>query len=118
FMSEIEQNVREMCGKYGMTDNTVSFSDGKFESAGHCPKCGAEVIKGKFGWYCKGKCGMNVAKVYGVTLSDAQVKGLLGGKSTSYMKNGRKTIVLSEAVPNEYQGKTYYNWKTEGVKKK
>ncbi|MBR0529009.1 MAG: DNA topoisomerase 3 [Ruminococcus sp.] len=113
FMREIEQNVREMCGKYGMTDNFVSFSDGKFESAGRCPKCGADVIKGKFGWYCKGKCGMNVAKVYGVTLSDAQVKGLLGGKSTSYMKNGRKTIVLPEAVPNEYQGKTYYNWKTE-----
>ncbi|MGN1100755.1 MAG: hypothetical protein ACI4RG_01085, partial [Huintestinicola sp.] len=62
-------------------------------------------------------CGMNVAKVFGVTLSDAQVKGLLNGKSTSYMKNGRKTIVLPEVVPNEYQGKTYYNWKTEGKKK-
>ena len=108
FMSEIEQNVREMCGKYGKSDNSVSFSDGKFESAGRCPKCGAEVINGKFGWYCKGKCGMNVAKVFGVTLSDAQVKGLLNGKSTSYMKNGRKTIVLPEVVPNEYQGKTYY----------
>lgn len=117
FMSEIEQNVREMCGKYGKSDNSVSFSDGKFESAGRCPKCGAEVINGKFGWYCKGKCGMNVAKVFGVTLSDAQVKGLLNGKSTSYMKNGRKTIVLPEVVPNEYQGKTYYNWKTEGKKK-
>lgn len=117
FMSEIEQNVREMCGKYGKSDNSVSFSDGKFESAGRCPKCGAEVINGKFGWYCKAKCGMNVAKVFGVTLSDAQVKGLLNGKSTSYMKNGRKTIVLPEVVPNEYQGKTYYNWETEGKKK-
>ena len=117
FMSEIEQNVSEMCGKYGKSDNSVSFSDGKFESAGRCPKCGAEVINGKFGWYCKAKCGMNVAKVFGVTLSDAQVKGLLNGKSTSYMKNGRKTIVLPEVVPNEYQGKTYYNWKTEGKKK-
>lgn len=117
FMSEIEQSVREMCGKYGKSDNSVSFSDGKFESAGRCPKCGAEVINGKFGWYCKAKCGMNVAKVFGVTLSDAQVKGLLNGKSTSYMKNGRKTIVLPEVVPNEYQGKTYYNWKTEGKKK-
>lgn len=46
-----------------------------------------------------------------------QDKGLLNGKSTSYMKNGRKTIVLPEVVPNEYQGKTYYNWKTEGKKK-
>jgi DNA topoisomerase-3 len=117
FMKEIEQNVREMCGKYGKTDNSVSFSDRKFEVAGHCPKCGAEVVKGKFGWYCKGKCGMNVAKVYGVTLSDVQVKGLLNGKPASYMKNGRKTIVLPKVVSNEYQGKTYYNWKTEGVKK-
>ena len=117
FMAEIEQNVRDMCSKYGKSDNSVSFSDGKFESAGHCPKCGAEVIKGKFGWYCKGQCGMNVSKVYGVTLSDSQVKGLLGGKSTSYMKKGRKTIVLPEVVPNEYEGKTYYNWKTEGAKK-
>lgn len=122
FMREIEQNVRDMCTKYGRTDKTVSFSDGgnagiPHEPIGNCPKCGADIVKGKFGWYCKGKCGMNVAKVYGVTLSDSQVKGLLNGKSTSYMKNGRKTIVLPEIVTNEYQGKTYYNWKTEGKKK-
>ena len=113
FMSEIEQNVRDMCGKYGKTDNSVSFSDGAYDPIGKCPKCGADIIKGKFGWYCKGKCGMNVAKVYGVTLSDAQVKGLLSGKSTSYMKNGRKTIVCPEIVENPYNGKTYYQWKTE-----
>jgi DNA topoisomerase-3 len=116
FMKEIEQNVREMCGKYGKTDNSVSFSDRKFEVAGHCPKCGAEVVKGKFGWYCKGKCGMNVAKVYGVELSENQIKGLIEGKSTSYTSKRKKTTVLPEVVANEYNGKTYYQWKTERKK--
>ena len=50
------------------------------EVLGKCPKCGADVVKGKFGAYCTGKCGMNVSKALGVTLSDAQVKSLLQGK--------------------------------------
>ena len=78
-----------------------------------CPKCGADVVKGKFGWYCKGKCGMNIAKVYGLSLSDAQIKGLLDGKSTSYASKGNKTIVCPEIVENPYNGKMYYQWKTE-----
>ena len=80
------------------------------------PECGADVVKGKFGFYCKGKCGMNIAKVYGVGLSDAQVKGLLNGKSTSYTSKGRKTVVLPEIVENPYNGKMYYQWKTERSK--
>ncbi len=113
FMSEIQQFISSMCGKYGSADNSVSLSDGSHEPVGRCPKCGADVVKGKFGFYCKGKCGMNIAKVYGVTLNDAQVKGLLNGKSTFYTSNGKKTIVCPEIVENPYNGKTYYQWKTE-----
>ena len=50
------------------------------EVLGKCPKCGADVVNGKFGVYCTGKCGMNVGKALGVTLSDTQVKSLLQGK--------------------------------------
>ena len=113
FMSEIQQFISSMCGKYGSADNSVSLSDGSHEPVGRCPKCGADVVKGKFGFYCKGKCGMNIAKVYSVTLNDAQVKGLLNGKSTFYTSNGKKTIVCPEIVENPYNGKTYYQWKTE-----
>ena len=113
FMSGITQFITEMCGKYGSVDKSVSLSDGGSEPVGKCPKCGADVVKGKFGWYCKGKCGMNIAKVYGVELSDAQVKGLLDGKSTSYTSKGKKTIVRPEIVENPYNGKMYYQWKTE-----
>ena len=113
FMSGITQFITEMCGKYGSVDKSVSLSDGGSEPVGKCPKCGADVVKGKFGWYCKGKCGMNIAKVYGVELSDAQVKGLLDGKSTSYTSKGKKTIVRPEIVENPYNGKMYYQWRTE-----
>ena len=113
FMSEIYVFISTMCSKYGSADKSVSLSDGSHEHVGRCPKCGADVVKGKFGFYCKGKCGMNIAKVYGVTLNDAQVKGLLNGKSAFYTSNGKKTIVRPEIVENPYNGKTYYQWKTE-----
>lgn len=112
FMSGIQQFVAETCRKYGSEDKSVTLSD-SHEPAGRCPKCGAEVVKGKFGYYCKGKCGMNIAKVYGVELSDNQIKALLGGKSTSYTSKGKKTIVRPEIVENPYNGKVYYQWKTE-----
>ena len=105
FMSGIQQFIADMCRKYGSVDKSVSLSDGGHEPIGKCPKCGADVVKGKFGWYCKGKCGMNIAKVYGVELSDTQVKGLLDGKSTSYTSKGKKTIVCPEIVENPYNGK-------------
>lgn len=119
FMSGITQFITEMCGKYGSVDlmnkvhASVSLSDDGNEPIGKCPKCGADVVKGKFGFYCKGKCGMNIAKVYGVELSDAQVKALLGGKSTSYPSKVKRTIVRPEIVENPYNGKMYYQWKTE-----
>ena len=47
-----------------------------------CPKCGSEVVKGKFGAYCKQKCGMNVGRAMGATFSDTQMKSLLEGKKT------------------------------------
>ena len=113
FMSGIQQFIADMCRKYGSVDKSVSLSDGGHEPIGKCPKCGADIVKGKFGWYCKGKCGMNIAKVYGISLSDDQIKGLLDGKSTSYTSKGKKTIVCPEIVENPYNGKMYYQWKTE-----
>ena len=105
FMSGIQQFIADMCRKYGSVDKSVSLSNGGHEPIGKCPKCGADVVKGK--------CGMNIAKVYGVEISDTQVKGLLDGKSTSYTSKGKKTIVRPEIVENPYNGKMYYQWKTE-----
>jgi len=113
FMSEIEGFVKELCGNYNSVDPNSKFRSGKFEALGLCPKCKGEVIKGKYGPYCKNKCGMNVAKVYGHLLTDLQIKGLLSGKSCSFKANNKTTNVFPEVVTNEYQGKTYYQWATK-----
>ena len=49
---------------------------------GKCPNCGGEVVKGKYGAFCKNKCGMNVSRIMGVALSDERVESLLAGKKT------------------------------------
>lgn len=118
FMSGIEAMVSDLVKTYHSVNDEqkAMFGVGKRtqEALDKCPKCGADVVKGKFGAYCTGKCGMNVGKALGVTLSDAQVKSLLQGKKMlvkglkgkkgsydaylipqsieefSYMKDGRK----------------------------
>lgn len=50
------------------------------ESLGKCPNCGNEVLVGKYGAYCSGKCGMTFGKAYGKNLSNTQIKTLLSGK--------------------------------------
>lgn len=84
FMSGIEAMVTDLVKTYHSvsSEQKAMFGTGKSEQEvlGKCPKCGADVVKGKFGAYCTGKCGMNVGKALGVTLSDSQVKSLLQGK--------------------------------------
>ena len=115
FMAEIEEFICSLCQKYGSVDSTVSFGNNS-ASIGKCPNCQGDVVKGKFGYYCKNKCGMNIAKVYGKELSESQIIGLLTGKSTSYTANGKKNTILPEVVENNYNEKTNYQWKTERIK--
>lgn len=111
FMNEINNFVMGLVSKYGSVDNSVSFGENQ-TSIGNCPKCNKPIIKGKYGWYCSARCGMNLTKVFGVELSEGQVKSLLSGKETSYIKNGRKTIVVPKIAENTFNGKTYFNWAT------
>lgn len=116
FVSEISGFVSEMCQKYGTAVQSANLTEQGHKPIGKCPQCGGEVLNGKYGIYCKNKCGMNLTKVYGVQLSDEKMLDLLNGRQTSYTKNGRKTIVLPECVENPWNGKMYYQWKTEGKK--
>lgn len=111
-MTGITEYVKQICATYSNVDESVSFRK-ESPVLGKCPKCGNDVKSGKFGYYCTGKCGMNLAKVYGKVLTEAQLVKLLSGKKISYTANEKKTIVLPEVVENQYQGKTYYQWKTE-----
>ena len=85
FMEGIETMVRELVKTYHSVSDeqkNMFVRSNTAEKLGICPKCGGDVVKGKFGAYCKKKCGMNVSRALGVPLSDTQIKSLLAGKKT------------------------------------
>ncbi len=60
---------------------------------------------------------MNIAKVYGKELNEAQLLKLLDGKEISFTSKGKKTTVLPECEPYSYIGKdgkehSGFQWKT------
>lgn len=50
------------------------------EIYGACPKCGSNVLKGKYGFYCEGKCGLTLGRAYGTNLSDDEMRTVLSGE--------------------------------------
>ena len=83
FMEGIKKMVNEMVDTYenAAAGNSMENPfEGNSKSLGKCPKCGADVVSGKFGAYCSDKCGMSLSKAMGATLSDDEVRALLEGK--------------------------------------
>ena len=112
FMSGIEAMVTDLVKTYHSVsdEQKAMFGTGKGEQEvlGKCPKCGADVVKGKFGAYCTGKCGMNVGKAPGVTLSDTQVKSLLQGKKILVKGlKGKKGSYDAYLIPESVQEFSY-----------
>lgn len=121
FLSEIKDYIQGLVAKYGSKAENSVFAAKSSPALGACPHCGKDVKKGKFGFYCTGKCGMNVGKVFGKELTEAQLEKLLDGKEISYTSNGKKTTVLPEAVPNNYTSKdgkeiSGFQWNTKSAK--
>ena len=111
FMQGITSYVRRICATYGTRDESSAFQR-EVTPIGKCPHCGGDVLNGKYGFYCTKKCGMYLGKVFGNALTEVQLKTLLSGKQTSFMRDGKTTIVLPEVEKHEYMGKTSYQWKT------
>ena len=84
------------------------FGGGTSGMLGKCPKCGGDVVKGKFGAYCKNKCGMSLNRAMGAVLSDSQVKSLLEGKKT-LVKNlkGKKGSFDAYLIPEGIEDYSY-----------
>lgn len=83
FMGGIEEMVSGLVRDYGSAGVDAASKElfaSKHTVLGACPKCGGQIVKGKYGAYCAGKCGMNVAKYYSTPFTDSQVKSLLDGK--------------------------------------
>ncbi len=134
FMGGIEDMVRDLVHTYhSVSDEQKSMFGGSGNSQevfGKCPKCGGDVVKGKFGAYCKNKCGMNVSRVMGAALSDSQIKSLLEGKKTLVKGlKGKKGSYDAYLIPEGIEDYSYtkdgkeikgsqYKFKLEFPKKK
>ena len=101
---------------------SVSGAPGQ-ASLGKCPKCGSDVVTGKFGAYCTGKCGISLGKIYGNKVTDAQMKKLLKGDSVEIkgLKSKKGTTYnavfkIAGTEPYEYtnkEGKTVKGWQVK-----
>lgn len=81
FMEDIGEMVEELIQTYHqVSDEQKKMFTKEQETLGICPNCSGQVVKGKYGAYCIKKCGMNVSRIMGVSLSDEQVTNLLDGK--------------------------------------
>lgn len=81
FMAGIKAMVSDLVKTYhSVSDGQKKMFAQEQKVFGKCPNCGKDVVNGKYGAYCTGRCGMNVNRVIGKVLSDDQVESLLAGK--------------------------------------
>ena len=80
FMTGIRNMVTDLVKTYNQVGEEKGNMFGSSDALGKCPKCGGDVLKGKFGPYCSEKCGMTFGRAYGKELTEEQVKDLLEGK--------------------------------------
>ncbi len=119
FMDGIADLVNGLVQTYhSISDEQKSMFGGgtqeskRMECVGKCPKCGGDVVKGKFGAYCKNKCGMNVSRAMGVALTDSQIKSMLEGKKTLVKGlKGKKGSYDAYLIP---EGTTDYSYTKDG----
>lgn len=81
FMDEISDMVKNLVQTHSkpLADKKDLFQK---HSLGVCPKCKKNIIVGKYGAYCEGKCGVNVSFAFGKKLSEKEIDSLLAGKRT------------------------------------
>lgn len=93
-----------------------SSSGSQTKVLGTCPHCKAEVVTGKFGPYCKNKCGMFVAKAMGKELTEAQISSLLQNKRTLVkgLKSNKGSTYDAYLTPSGISEFTYT--KSDGTK--
>lgn len=116
FMEGITGMVRGLVDAYKDMDtgNDAALSQSGREAVGKCPKCGGDVVMGKFGAYCQSKCGMNAGRVMGVVLTDSQVKSMLEGKKTLVKGlKGKKGNYDAYLIP---EGVEEYSYTRDGKK--
>ncbi len=94
FMADVERMVTELAEDYRelAADAVSKRKIIPFESeyVGSCPNCGGRIVKGRYGLFCKEKCGMRLDCAYGKRLTENQIIALLKGDSINVTLRSRK----------------------------
>ena len=93
-MIQTKPDVKEKISAFAIGGE---ISDEK-KPIGTCPNCKGDILIGKFGLYCKNKCGLSLSNVYalGKLLTMEQTKSILEGKK-----------VLLKGLVSKDKGTTY-----------
>lgn len=86
----------------------ASFSGGT--AICKCPNCGSDILKGKFGPYCRKKCGFRLGRVFGQNISEKQFISLCRGnriKISGIPKKSGDGTFDAFAVPNGIESFSY-----------
>lgn len=108
FLGRLNQLMNTIIDEYKSgkikSDDSTSFNAAN-NTLGKCPNCGEDVVYGKNGAYCKGKCGMRLNMIRGKLLTDKQVKGLLKGE----------TVLIKGLKKKDGSGTYEMNFKMTGI---
>lgn len=90
FMEDIIGEVDEIISGLSRVPEEEAARFSERAALGKCPRCGKDVLHGRYGAYCRGRCGMGF-KVFGETPDGETVRGLLAGKSVRMEVKSRET---------------------------
>lgn len=83
FMAGIKAMVSDLVKTYhSVSEEQKNMFAQEQKVFGKCPNCGKDVVNGKYGAYCTGRCSMNINRVMGKVLTEEKVENLLAGKKT------------------------------------
>jgi len=104
--------VKEVMENFSDSDTDISefasFSGGT--AICKCPNCGSDILKGKFGPYCRKKCGFRLTHVFGQKISEKQFISLCRGNKTKISGIPKKSgdgKFDAFAVPNGIESFSY-----------
>lgn len=80
FMKGIREMINDLVKRYSSISEEEKRMFGSENAIGKCPKCGGDVLLGKYGAYCTEKCGMSLGYVMGKSLDEEQIRKLLNGE--------------------------------------
>ena len=89
FKEDLKKEIIKLHAAYPQMKGKSMDSKTEFDSY-KCPHCGGEVLIGKYGPYCKDKCGMSFM-YYGKAYSEKELKALLANKSITKSGTSKKT---------------------------